>query len=162
MDSSNIILGFAIWLACCLLLGYMGKERNSGQLKAFLVPFITGLVLWPAFWLLFVYWQVSASPFLLRESNIFLIPFVVSMVGGYLFVKLSPKIRQKVLTPDQELLYERAINFETKGNNERALELYKEAMRELQDDKAPLSPENQNKKKSMLESLKKKIEELEK
>ena len=89
MSHTSFITGIIIWLVCCILIGYMGKERKMGPLLAFLIPFISGILLYGIQWLIhFQSWLTSYSLFHV-EAYRFLFAFSVSLIGGYAMVKIS-------------------------------------------------------------------------
>jgi hypothetical protein len=91
MSLTSFITGIITWLACCLLLGYMGQNRKSGYLRSFLLPVFIGLILYAILWVIDLKSWLLSYDILHSDSYRFLISFVLSLLVGYALVKLSPK-----------------------------------------------------------------------
>jgi hypothetical protein len=91
MSQSTYITGIITWIACCLLIAYIGKDRKIGFITAFLLPFLSGILIFVLLWLIDrweLFMQYSAMHV---KAYRFLASFAISLITGYISVKLSPR-----------------------------------------------------------------------
>ena len=155
---SWIIIYFVIFVVCCALLGYMGRNRKTGSRKAGFIPFVLGIV--TATILLWIYSRGGFPPgsWMADLRNVFLLPFIASLALGYGLVKMSP--RAPGFRKELERIYDRAIRHETAGETRQAIDRYREAMQKLVHERSRLDRDEARKYDDLVEKLQAKISSL--
>lgn len=153
-----IIIYFIIFIICCLLLGYMGKDRRIGTRRAGFIPLVTGIVTATVFLWIYSEQGFRAGSWLSDLRNVFLIPFLASLSVGYILVKLSPGIPE--FMQELEKIYDKAIRYETEGNLNKAISEYREAMQKLIHKRSQLHSKETKKYDELVDKLEKKISAL--
>lgn len=162
LSNSSVIMVVLVWLACCSLIGYMARSRKIDNLRAFIIPFISGIILWFLWYMIHNYSVIQEGSFLNDPRYQYLGPVIISLVIGYVMVKASPTLKKNLITPEIELGYERAMNLENKEKYVLALEVYREVQSLLSMNDSILDDASKRDKQYLLSKLEEKISELEK